>query len=376
VKDIGSPPDTNKARNLSNELGMNIRYQSHDFNYTTSDNVPKLEELSSEQEFKDHFPFMNNFAMDYDHHKLIIYKSQNAVFILFPPTPQDFFNPERGILILVIFVTVIFIPLYLILRALLNPLKILSNSVHQIGTGNYDVQIPVKRKDELGELADSIKTMAGNIKHSMKSKEQLLIDVSHELRSPLTRIKLGLEVNSSQEKIEEDIREMENMITGLLESYRAESLNFHIKIEKIDLNELVEEIKDEYELENRVLFNYSNEKKYFMLGDTTNIKIVLRNLLDNALKYSTDNITFEMSEKDNEIIIKVLDNGIGIPDNDLEFIFEPFYRSDRSRSRRTGGFGLGLSICKKIIEAHKGKILVKSKVNVGTEFELRFKKAT
>ena len=132
VQDIGSPPDTAKARALSNELGMNIRYQSHDFNYSTSENVPKLDELSDEQEFKEHFPYMNNFAMEFDHHKLIINKSQNGVFILFPPSPQDFFNPERGILILVILVTVIFIPLYLILRGLLNPLKILSNTVHQI----------------------------------------------------------------------------------------------------------------------------------------------------------------------------------------------------------------------------------------------------
>ena len=97
--------------------------------------------------------------------------------------------------------------------------------------------------------------------------------------------------------------------------------------------------------------------------------------MDNALKYSTDNITLDMCENNNEIIIKVSDKGIGIPGKDLEFIFEPFYRSDRSRSRRTGGFGLGLSICKKIVEAHKGAIFVKSIVNEGTEFELRFKKA-
>jgi len=276
---------------------------------------------------------------------------------------------------LVLMVSVLFIPLYLILRALFKPLKTLSATVHEIGKGNYDVSIPVKRKDELGELANSIKAMAGNIKHSMKSKEHLLIDVSHELRSPLTRIKLGLEVDSPKEKINDDVREMENMITGLLESYKADSTYNQLKIENVNLKYLAEEIKEEYDIDMRVELKISGDKDYLIKGDPSKIRIVLRNIIDNSLKYSTGFVNINLFEENNSVIITVADKGIGIPEKDLDFIFEPFYRSDPSRSRRTGGFGLGLSICRKIMDAHKGSILVKSKVNEGTEFRLSFVKS-
>jgi len=375
VQDLGYPPDTLKARQISNELGINIRFQSHDFNFTTSTNVPMLDDLAKLDEFKDKFPYSENFVIEYDRVHCTVFKSPKGVFILIPPTPQDFFNPERALFILIILVSVIFIPLYIILRLLFNPLKTLSSAVHQIGKGNYDVDVPIKRMDELGELGDSIKTMAGNIKHSMKSKEQLLIDVSHELRSPLTRLKLGLEVDAPRERLEEDVREMESMITGLLDSYRADSSYDQLNIETVNLKELLNDVKEEYDIEQRVFFNFDESKDCTIKADPAKITIVLRNLIDNALKYSSDNVNLKLSCENNLCTISVTDKGIGIPEKDQQFIFEPFYRSDPSRSRRTGGFGLGLSIAKKIMDAHKGIISVKSKVNEGTEFKLTFAKS-
>jgi signal transduction histidine kinase len=313
--------------------------------------------------------------MEFENRKISVVKTEQGVYILVPPSPQDFFNPERALFILIILVSVIFIPLYVILRLLLNPLKVLSNTVQQIGRGNYDVDVPFKRKDELGELGDSIKTMAGNIKHSIKTKEQLLIDVSHELRSPLTRLNLGIEVDSPKEKIKEDIREMENMITGLLESYKAESNHNQLKTERTNLVELCDEIKDEYELDNRLIFEHLKNNEIRVNVDPSKIKIVLRNLIDNAMKYSSGDVRMQISEKNRSVVITISDKGIGIPSKDLEYIFEPFYRSDPSRSRRTGGFGLGLSISKKIIEAHNGTINVMSKENEGSEFSLTLVKA-
>lgn len=377
VKDIGFPPDTTKARLISDELLINIRFQSHDFNYTTSESVPTLEELSKTDEFKAHYPTEESFIIPYESgdRGYTIYKSPRGVYILAPPAPKDFFNFERVLLILVILVSAFFIPLYILLRLLFYPLKTLSSVVHQIGKGNYDVDVPIKRKDELGELGNSIKTMAGNIKHSMKSKEQLLIDVSHELRSPLTRLKLGLEVDASRERLEEDVREMENMIRGLLDSYRADSSYDQLNIETVNLRELINDIREEYEIEQRVIFNSDESKDCTIKADPAKITIVLRNLIDNALKYSSDNVNLKLSCENNLCSITVTDKGIGISEKDQQYIFEPFYRSDPSRSRRTGGFGLGLSIAKKIMDAHKGIITVKSKVNDGTEFKLTFVKS-
>src|SRR4030095_7187456 len=152
------------------------------------------------------------------------------------------------ILLLVLFISVIIILLYFLLRKLFRPLKDLSLAVQQIGDGQYNVKVPVTRKDELGELAESINEMSSKIDSSIKSKEQLLIDVSHELRSPLTRIKLGLEVGSPKEKIEEDVNEMERMVTGLLENYRADASFANLKIEKTDVTDLLMDTISEYDV--------------------------------------------------------------------------------------------------------------------------------
>ena len=378
INDLGYPPDTLKAKKIAEDLLLNIRFQSHNFNFSTSENVPTLEELSKTDEFKENFPYQQNFIIPYsktEDRGYSIFKDPRGIYILAPPTPQDFFNPERAVFLLVVLVSAIFIPLYVLLRLMLSPIKSLSSVVHEIGKGKYDVVIPVKRNDELGELADSIKSMAGNIKHSMKSKEQLLIDVSHELRSPLTRIKLGLEVDSPKDKINEDVMEMENMITGLLDSYKADSSYDQLKIEKVNLKDLFEDIKDEYDIDQRVEVYINGDKDYFVNGDPTKLLTVIRNLVDNSLKYSNGIVNLKLFEEGNNVIITVSDKGIGIPEKDIDFIFEPFYRSDPSRSRRTGGFGLGLSIAKKIMDAHKGTISVKSKLNEGSEFKLSFLKA-
>jgi signal transduction histidine kinase len=111
------------------------------------------------------------------------------------------------------------------------------------------------------------------------------------------------------------------------------------------------------------------------MADLNKMQVVFRNLIDNALKYSGDEINISITDKPGEVLISFKDKGIGIADEDLKYIFEPFYRADRSRSRKTGGFGLGLSICKKIIDAHKAELIINSKVNEGTEVILKFRKA-
>jgi len=278
------------------------------------------------------------------------------------------------VFLLICVVSVIIILLYLVLRWIFRPLKKLSAAVDEISGGNFDINVPVKRKDELGDLAGSLNDMAANIKRSLRTKEQLLIDVSHELRSPLTRIKLGLEVGSPKEKIDEDVREMENMVTSLLENYRVESEHSKPNIEKIDLVLLIKEVLGEYNGNERIKLNISEKENVYLNTDYEKLKLVLRNIIDNALKYSTEKVEIKISEQKENSIIYVIDKGTGIPEENLKYIFEPFYRSDPSRSRRTGGFGLGLSICKKIMETLGGSIEIKSKVNEGTEVYLSFPK--
>jgi signal transduction histidine kinase len=403
VNDIGFPPDTIKAKNIAEDLDMNIRFQSKTYNWTTSYDVPTIEELEASPEFKERESkrprkepgiespegddngriepgpeFVpgdrEHFGLKYQGNRYSVVKNPQGVYILQQPLPIDIFNPQLMVFLLICVVSVIIILLYLVLRWIFRPLKKLSAAVDEISGGNFDINIPVKRKDELGDLAGSLNDMAANVKRSMKSKEQLLIDVSHELRSPLTRIKLGLEVGSSKEKIDEDVREMENMVTSLLENYRVESEHSKPRIEKIDLALLIKELLDEYNGNERIWFNIPDKAGVYLNSDYEKLKIVLRNIIDNALKYSTEKVEIKISEKKENLIISVIDKGTGIPEENLKYIFEPFYRSDPSRSRRTGGFGLGLSICKKIMDSLGGSIEIKSRVNEGTEVMLSFPK--
>lgn len=374
VYEVGIPPDTVKAKQICDDLEIEMRFESDLYVWASSKDIPNLNKILSNPEDRRRFEDDQSIIVKYEGNPYSVIRFPQGVFIIKPFDPTGFFKPERAIILLILFISIIIILLYFLLRNLFSPLKELSNAVVSIGEGNYDIKIPKGRKDELGELADSISEMSGKINSSIRSKEQLLIDVSHELRSPLTRIKLGLEVGSSKEKIEEDVIEMEKMVTGLLENYRADSSFSSIKPEKADIAELLDEIIAEYADQDRLKFTKPS-KEIIANIDMDKIQVVFRNLIDNALKYSQGIISISVAELKGEVVISIKDSGMGIAVEDLKYIFEPFYRADRSRSRRTGGFGLGLSICKKIIDAHKGNILIISKVNEGTEVILKLKSA-
>lgn len=369
IHEIGIPPDQNKAKQICSDLEIEMRFestQSPENNWASSEDVPLLGDILMNPENKLRFEEDQSIIVGFKGKPYSVIRFPQGVFIIKPFEPQVFFKPERAIIMLILFISIVIILLYFLLRRLFSPLKDLSGAVESIGAGNYNISLPKGRKDELGELADSISDMAGKINSSVKAKEQLLIDVSHELRSPLTRIKLGLEVGSSKEKISEDVVEMERMITGLLENYRNDSGFASIKPVKAELTQLLEETVMEYAEQDRLNF-IKPQKDIFASADMDKLQVVFRNIIDNALKYSTGKIDITITEQKGDAVISVKDSGIGIAEADLKNIFEPFYRADRSRSRLTGGFGLGLSICKKIVDAHKGTISIISSPGNGTE---------
>ncbi|MBE2227559.1 MAG: HAMP domain-containing histidine kinase [Ignavibacteria bacterium] len=365
VYEIGIPPDTVKAKQICEDLDIEMRYEGTPYNWSSNGEIPDLRSILNDPGDRGRFEENESIIAHHEGEPYSVIRFPQGVFVIKPFNPQ-LFNPERAILMLILFISVVIVILYFLLRNLFSPLKDLSAAVVSIGEGNYDVKLPKGRKDELGELADSIGVMSDKINSSIKSKEQLLIDVSHELRSPLTRIKLGLEVGSSKEKLEEDVIEMEKMITDLLENYRADTGFNSVKPQKADVAELLDETIAEYDDQSRLKFS-KPAKEVFCNIDMDKMQVVFRNLIDNALKYSANEIIMSITEHKGEVIISFKDTGSGISNDDLKNVFEPFYRADRSRSRRTGGFGLGLSICKKIIDAHKGELLIKSKLGSGTE---------
>jgi signal transduction histidine kinase len=264
---------------------------------------------------------------------------------------------------------------YVFIRRTLSPLRILKAGVDQVGAGKLDHRIAQTGSSEFRDLAAAFNAMTQQLDRLLNSKEQLLLDVSHELRSPITRMKVQLEFlkdADARHSLSGDLDEMEAMVTNLLESARlrhAAALN----PETVAVDALIRSLAADFEemLPGVVVGSLSNVS---VQADPDKIRTVLRNLLDNALKHTSDTgppVSIAMVESPDTIEIIVEDKGEGIPAAELPYVFEPFYRPDVSRSRKTGGYGLGLSLCKAIMDAHNGDIKIDSTVGEGTRATVR-----
>lgn len=287
-----------------------------------------------------------------------------AVFFTDPTAIQSHKLLFGGLIVIVI---IIFFIALIVMHHYLSPIIQLSNGVSEIRKGNLDHKIPVKSKDEFGQLADAFNKMSTDIKQMIQAKEQLLFDVSHELRTPLTNSKLALEMlpdSTEKKSIIEDVGEVETMINELLESARLNSSTFELELKNVKVKDLVSKTISKYFRDiNRIKVSPISHNLVFSV-DETRIITVLKNLIDNSLKYSPnkDNpVEIDVINRNDQLIIQVEDSGSGIPEDKLPYIFEPFYRTDNSRAKKTGGYGLGLHLCKRIMELHDAKLNIFNK---------------
>jgi signal transduction histidine kinase len=270
------------------------------------------------------------------------------------------------------------------IHLIIAPVHELGRGVKEISKGNLDVKLDVTRKDELGKVADAFNQMTVELKKMILAREQLLLDVSHELRTPITRAKLALEImadSTEKESVAYDIREMEIMITELLQTARLRSGQANLNLVKTNLNKLLLGIVQGFPDAQQKIKLAPISATLHITVDQSKIITVIKNLIENALKYSEDSnkpVEINTIDRKDVIIIQIEDHGVGIPEDKLELLFEPFYRADNSRSKKTGGYGLGLHMVKKIMEAHGADIIL---INKSTQYqtkgiiaELAFKK--
>ena len=266
---------------------------------------------------------------------------------------------------------------YLVVRWLFRPLHWLNNGVQEIARGNFAYEVPVRSADELGRLTASFNHMTTQVRQMVQAREQLLLDVSHELRSPLTRMKVALEFVKDQpvrEQLQQDTRELETMVTELLEAERLSSNHGGLMKTEIDLVRLVQDMVDMYQGRQPVVQLVSTPDTLLLQVDADRLRIALRNVIDNALKYSPATgppVEIRVQRDTATVRVSIRDHGPGIPAEDQARVFEPFYRVDKSRGRDTGGYGLGLSLTKKIMTAHGGDILLTSEPGQGSTFTLQ-----
>ena len=376
LKDISVPPDTTNAQKLADSLQIKIRYKGPDFEWTSKQPVPDFDDVTLYHYKKDstieasfsRFGFCVKINKN-DHHFLFVLVKRKE--------GMQYAAELHRLFVYSVVVFTLFL-IYLSFRWLLHPITVLHRGVKELSKGNLDYEVTTKRSDELGTLIRSLNFMARRIREMIHARDQLLLDVSHELRSPLTRTKVTLELlEDSQDKkdISEDVCEMETMITEILETERLKSQYGEIQLKKENIFIFLQNVISEYSNKNPGIRLFDIPEKFVFNADLKRLKILFKNILDNATKYSNKNgteIEIKVEDKKSEIVISIQDFGCGIPEDDLPFIFEPFYRVDKSRCKETGGYGLGMNLCKKIMEAHHGKIEVKSEVNKGTTVFLRF----
>jgi signal transduction histidine kinase len=215
--------------------------------------------------------------------------------------------------------------------------------------------------------------MTGRVREMVRARDRLLRDVSHELRSPLTRLKVALELSPDADRkarMASDLAEMEMMIGELLDLERLRE-GHGVRTARQNVVPILEEVAQDFDDRPPTVRVISATREIVAEIDADRMRTVIRNLLENALKYSLpDSHAVEASAAQNceQIVIRITDDGPGIPEDDIPSLFEPFFRVDRSRSKRTGGYGLGLSISKRIVEAHGGTIAVQNNPGRGASF--------
>jgi len=384
IQEIGTPPSLKRAQDVAKPLFLEIRYESSDLNWTTSEEIPFIQDLLGNEKWgtpyilvrQDGNPELRR-ARHWKIPYIIIEKEEGRY--LFTTT----FRMHRGIrdekiLIFLLLITLTLIAAYFMIKWVFKPIQWLTEGVAQISQANLNHKVPTERKDELGKLAHAFNSMTQSIRERIHAQKQLLLDVSHELRSPLTRINVALEFlpeSSVKTSIKEDVQEVESMVFEILETARLGNEHGHLNIQKINLLNLIHEACHNLYDHAPGIQLQEIHKEQFLEIDPARISTVLRNLIQNALKYSTtDSHAVQISQEQNDeyVIVKIRDYGEGIPEEELPFIFEPFYRIDKSRSKESGGYGLGLSLCKTIMEAHQGSIAIESTLKEGSTVSLLF----
>jgi len=391
VQDLGSPPSIERAEAITATNPMDIRIlgpgldwssdpdfpDAGDMEFTTSDFLDRVREgifASSGQDvrledmgfarYQDH-----SFVMiDLDGYRIMMASPKIAI----RPGP-NLATPIIGLISILVLAGCFFAVAWLV-----HPIQWIKEGAERIGGGDLGYRIPKARRDDLGELTRDINRMADDVQGMLEAKQQMLLAISHELRSPLTRTKVALEfLDDEQLKrgILDDVEEMERLIADLLESERLNTRHSTLQRSTLDLVQLVRDL---------VVSEFASEQdrvQFVMPAgpvecdvDETRIRLLIKNLVENALCYTpaeAEAVQVSVERVADAVLVKVTDHGSGMSPGQVERATEPFYRADPARCRDTGGFGLGLYLCRRIAEAHGGTLEINSEEGRGTEVVLR-----
>jgi signal transduction histidine kinase len=294
--------------------------------------------------------------------------------------------------VLVLVLLVVGVTTFLTARSVTQPLAAITDATRAFGRGELEARTRLRRKDEIGAVADAFDDMADRVVRLLLSEREMLANVSHELRTPLARIRVAVDLASEAEPqvaiqsfkdIAEDLAELERIVNDVLTAarlahQRADPRSPALKLQRehVDLRALLDKAATRFAAYHpaRTLRVELADDLPTIHADPVFLRRVVDNLLHNAEKYSRASgapIHLSARREGNDVVVEVRDRGVGMSEEDRARVFEPFYRADRSRSRSTGGIGLGLALAKGVVEAHGGTIAFESTLGKGTVARVR-----
>jgi signal transduction histidine kinase len=269
-----------------------------------------------------------------------------------------------------------------------KPIERLRNATNELARGNLDIRVGAtigKRRDEIADLVRDFDSMAGELRNQIQSERNLLSGVSHELRSPIARMRLALalartsdasERNEMLDRIEQDTIHLDSMLERILTVARLENGQYKPKLENLSLNEVLNEVVDDARFEaaaTDATITCADDAIVNINGDPGLLRSAVENVVRNALFYSGEGgrIDVRLSVDDGHAVLTVRDNGKGVPEDALPLLFKPFFRVDDSRGTTTGGMGLGLAIVRNAVTVHSGTVTARNVTPHGLEVEIR-----
>jgi signal transduction histidine kinase len=365
-QDIGSPPRLDRALAITRKVPVDMHISGPGVDWSSDPAFPDPKSLqfgpssyfsSEPSALLDELKGVE-FAVRNDH-RFFRFNEGGYEIVVVTPKIADHHTRPPLVPILVSFALLLVLLAYLAVRGLFRPIATIRQGAAYIGAGHFGHRIKTRRDDELGELAEDINLMAGKVEGMLDAKRELLLGVSHELRSPISRMTLGLALldeSPSVNALQKDVEEMRSIVETLLDAERLGSSHAALQVTDVSLADLAQDLQSRYfASEPRLQVTVSGAAHARL--DAVRIQLMLKNLVGNALRYSPAGpVELTIHGQKGQVEFRVRDHGPGIPADQRAHIGEPFYRSDASRARETGGTGLGLYLARQVARAHGGDL--------------------
>jgi len=314
-----------------------------------------------------------------------------AVYTLFFPPLRDpslavLGTPPAQLLLLAIALTVSGSMCWLLARSVTKPVERLQQGARALAAGNLNTRVGAEfasRRDELSVLAQDFDQMAERLRELIASKEDLLRDISHELRTPLTRLRLalglarreGADLDREHDRIEREAERLDELIGEILRLARLNATQPALDVASFDYSTLVSDVVEDARLEATAQdkhLNWQYAAPIALHGDEELLRSAIENVLRNAVRFTPAGsaVDVALEQRGDSVVLTIRDRGPGVPDSELTRLFEPFYRVAQARERDSGGYGLGLAITARIINAHHGHVVARNAPGSGLIVEI------